>query len=116
MKITSAPGSPDDGFRWVLEVEKKSYDELGDSGMFQTLDSKLAAALSKAMTGELGRQVNLKKEQAARKEQCLKRRQIWSMFYDHDRVSQADGAILEFQGWLNVEVNDGDVRVFLDEW
>lgn len=71
-ELASASGSPDDGFRWVLEVEKNSYDELGDSGIFPTLGSKLAVALSKAMIGELGRQNNLREEQAARKEQYLK--------------------------------------------
>lgn len=58
-EFASAPGSLDDGVRWGLELEKKGYDELGDSGMFPTLDSKHEAALGKAMTGEPGRQNNL---------------------------------------------------------
>lgn len=56
----------------LLEVERTSYDELGVSGMSATLDSKLAAALSKTIIWELVRHINLKKEQAVRKEQYLK--------------------------------------------
>lgn len=70
--------------------------------MCPTLDPRLAAALRKAMTGELSRQINLRKEQAARKQQYLKGRQILSMLYDHYRVSEEDGAALEFQDLLNV--------------
>lgn len=111
-----ASGSPDDGLQWVLELGKKSYNELGDSGMFPTLDSKLAAALSKVMGGELGRQINLKKEQVARKQQYLKGRQIWSMLHDHYRVSETDCPILKFHDLLNVEMKGGDLRAFLNEW
>lgn len=63
-EIATASESPGDGFPLVLlDVEKHISDELGDSGV-PTLDYKLAAALSKVMTGELRRQINLKKEQA----------------------------------------------------
>lgn len=102
--IPSAPGSPDDGFRWVLKVEKKSYEDL-----FPTLDAKLAVALSKAMTGELGCQINLRKEHAAKKEQYLRGRHILSMLYDDHRVSETDGAILEFQDLFNVEMRWGEI-------
>lgn len=43
--VASVSGCLDDGSRWVLGLEKKLR-----------LDCKLAAALSKVMRGELGRQ------------------------------------------------------------
>lgn len=62
--------------------------------------------------GELGRHINLKKAQAARKEQRLKWRQILSLLYDHYRVSETDGAIHDFQDLLNAEMKGGDLRAF----
>lgn len=86
------------------------------SGSFPTLDAKLAAALSKVTTDELGRQINFKKEQAALHGNFLKGRQILSLLYEHYRVCETDGAILEFQDLLNIEMQGGGLRAFLNEW
>lgn len=64
-EVASALRCPDDGFRWILEVEKESYDDPQCRVHFPTLDTKLAAALSKAITGERCRQIKLEKEHAA---------------------------------------------------
>lgn len=37
--VASASGKPDEGFKWISEVENaKSIEELNDSGEFATLD------------------------------------------------------------------------------
>lgn len=31
-EVATASGSPEDGFRWILEVDRKSYHELSNNG------------------------------------------------------------------------------------
>ena len=75
-EIAGASGRPDAGFAWIMEVEKSKngIDDLHDSGHFPSLDAKLAASLSKALTGELARQINIVKEQKASEGLFLKGR------------------------------------------
>ena len=63
-EIAGASGDPQRGFAWIMEVEEAgvSLRTLEDSGLFPTLDAKLAAALSKAIHGEFARRVNVMKE------------------------------------------------------
>ena len=51
-EIAGASGKPDAGFAWIMEIEKtkNGIDDLRDSGPFPSLDAKLAASLSKALT------------------------------------------------------------------
>ena len=44
-EITAASGRGQEAFRWSLETESSSYSQLADSGRFESLDAKLAAAL-----------------------------------------------------------------------
>ena len=55
------------GFQWILTVEKPgaTLALLSDSREFPTVDSKLAAALSKAIHGEFARRINIMKEEQA---------------------------------------------------
>jgi hypothetical protein len=83
-EIAAASNKPEACFRWVLEAEAPTatYDLLADSGEFGTLDIKLAAALTKVATGEIGRKVTLAVETEAKPGRMLKGRQIycgWSM-------------------------------------
>lgn len=108
-ELASISRSPDEGSRWSLDVDKKSYTEFSNSGSFPNLVSVLAAASSSAMMGELGRDISLKKGQAVRKEQDLKGRQLLPLLYNHYRLSGTDGAIFEFQDPLNIEMKGGGI-------
>ena len=92
-EIAGASGKPDAGFAWIMEIEKtkNGIDDLRDSGPFPSLDAKLAASLSKALTGELARQINIVKEQKASEGLFLKGRQILFMVYQHYRISEPKG-------------------------
>ena len=80
--IAAASGKPDLGFAWIRKTEKATTaDDLQDSGTFPSLDAKLAAALSRILTGELARQINVIKEQKASEDLFLKGRQILYMIY-----------------------------------
>jgi hypothetical protein len=60
-EVTAAAGLGrcDAAVIWLLRVEKMSFRSLADSGNFESLDTKLAAALMKAQRGELGRQITI---------------------------------------------------------
>jgi hypothetical protein len=47
-EVAGASGDPDNGFKWITEVEGQGANlaHLYDSAPFQTLDAKLAASLT----------------------------------------------------------------------
>ena len=68
-----------------MEVESldATYDLLAESGEFMSLDVKLAAALSKLASGDLGRKLTQAKEVEAGRGKMLKGRQALWMVYEH---------------------------------
>ena len=84
-----ASGRPHKAFTWIWEVDKAtSIEDLVDSGDFETLDAKLAAALGKILHGELGRQINVLEEKvAATPGVMLKGRQLLFVLNDHFKVT-----------------------------
>ena len=63
---------------------------------FHTLDAKLAASLTKIMTGEFARQVYILMEESGSKGKFLKGRQILLLSYQHYQISEVDGQMLDF--------------------
>ena len=92
-EVASASGNPEMGFKWVLQAERPgiAMKDLYDSTPFALLDSKLAAALAKIMSGEFARQVNILKEECAAKDMLLKGRQVLLMLYRHYQISEVNG-------------------------
>ncbi len=117
-EVAGASGVPDEAFAWAMCVERPetTFDSLGESGAFASLDAKLAAALSKILQGELARQVNIRKEKMASTGRLMKGRQILWLLYQHFKISQAEGSLLEFQDLLNVKLQGDGLRTFLNDW
>jgi hypothetical protein len=103
-EVAGASGDPDQGFKWITEVEQPGANlaHLYISEPFHTLDAKLAAALTKIMTGEFARQVYILMEESAAKGLFLKGRQILLLFYQHYKISEVDGQMLDFQDLLAI--------------
>ena len=81
-EVCSASGNPDEAFKWIVRVEDRdaTFDEFGNSGGFVTLDTKLAAALSRGLPGDLARKVEHAKEKLTmERRMLLKGRQILFM-------------------------------------
>ena len=55
-EVAAASGRGDIGLTWIMEVEKEgaTFVSLADSGSFTTLDIKQSAALTNAITGDVG--------------------------------------------------------------
>ena len=60
-EITAASGRGEEAFHWAMAAKRPAatFDALHDSGGFDSLDAKLASALQKPATGELGRKITL---------------------------------------------------------
>ena len=60
-EVTAASGRGEAAFRWVKKTESPiaTFESFRDSDGFDSLDAKLAAALTKIATGELGRRRTL---------------------------------------------------------
>ena len=115
--VASASRDPNAAFLWVRDVENTvDRTSLGDSSGFSTLDSKLAAALAKVLTGALGRSIDVEKEKLAQDGRLMKGREILHVIYKHFKVSEAEGHILDFQDLIAVRMHGDDLRAFLDEW
>ena len=114
-EISGASGAPDQAFSWIMKVEREgiTVEELGDSEAFPSLDAKLAAALSRTLQGDLAQQVNLVKERHAGDGKFLKGRQILWYIHRHFKVSEADGALLDFDDLLHVQLHGDDLRSFM---
>ncbi len=68
---------------------------LSDSGLFQSLEMKVAAALSPLINGDLARQVTLKQEALAKEGRFLKGRQMAWMMFDHIQVDEVSSTLFE---------------------
>ena len=80
--IATASKSPAKAFIWAREVEKtfirgESSDKLNDPAPFRTLDTKLAHAMGKIISGELSRKLTLKRERAAAEDKLVTGREIF---------------------------------------
>ena len=70
------------------------------SGSRRSKNAKLAASLTKIMTGEFARQIYILMEESASKGKFLKGRQILLLLYQHYQISEVDGQMLDFRTYL----------------
>ena len=71
-----------EAFDWITEVENiASFEELGDSGNFPQLDTKLAAQLDKTLSGEFRNQIQVKEAECSKIGKKVTGRQITWMIY-----------------------------------
>ena len=116
--VASASRDPKAAFLWIRKVEASAAvpADLAETDGFATLDSKLASALRKVVTGSLGRSINVEKEKFASSGQMMTGRQILLMIYNHFRVTEVDNNILDLEDLIAVNMNNDDLRRFYDEW
>jgi hypothetical protein len=115
--VASASSNPDKIFVWISQVESaKSWKELNNSGEFASLDAKLATALGNILTGELARQINVVEERLALQMKMIKGRQIAWMIFEHFRITETEGAILEFEDLIAIELRGDNIKQFLNDW
>ena len=118
-EVAAASGVGEDAFKWILETEAPdaTFDGLSHSGRFPSLDSKLAAALAKAASGEIGRRITHATEIEARAGRMLKGRQCLLLIYEHYRINEEAGSLYELTDLMSVTLrHDGQLESFLNSW
>ena len=117
--VAAASITPDEAFVWICAVMKaKSYHELNDSGNFPALDALLSTEWDKILTGEFKNSVRVIEFQLLKNNIMLKGRQVTWLVFDHFRLSDVDGAMLNWDEILSLKLHmPGDnIKQFLNDW
>ena len=118
-EVVSASGRQDDALKWLMKAEAddatiESLKKPGSS--WASLDMKLATALTKACTGDIGNKIALASENAVKDGYVLRGRQIYRMVIDYFRVSEEQGALFDLTDLMSVRMSGGDLTSFLFSW
>ena len=107
----------DDAFGWISQVEKvATMDELSSSGDFTELDTLLAVEWDKILTGEFKKTVQIHEIRLAQEDKMIKGRQITWLVFDHFRLSDIDGALLNWSELVHVSLKGDNLKQFLNDW
>ena len=124
-EIKSFSDKPDAAWDWLMEVyntvdERKVLEErLSNPGKFTTLDTKLAAALTRSAKGDLANRIINYKEEKAKLGIQVRGRMILLMFDDYFKTSEEAGSLYRVEDLLNVvKVGDtvADLKRFINRW
>ena len=124
-EIKSCSDKPDAAWDWLMEVyntvdERKVLEErLSNPGKFTTLDTKLAAALTRSAKGDLANRIINYKEEKAKLGIQVRGRMILLMFDDYFKTSEEAGSLYRVEDLLNVvKVGDtvADLKRFINRW
>ena len=103
--IASASTKPNLAYQWICKAERAlSLEELEDDEGFETLSAKAATGFLNIVHGEFARQIENYEEELSKKEKMLNGRQMAFLVYEHYRISEVEGSILEFRDLLKVEL------------
>ena len=101
--VAAASVTPDQAFLWICAVTKaKSYQELSDSGDFSALDALLSTEWDKVLTGEFKNSVRVIELHLLKQGIMIKGRQVTWLVFDHFRLSDVDGAMLNWDEILGL--------------
>ena len=116
-QVAAASKYSEQAFAWITEVETaKSFEELADSGAFPQLDARLSSEIDSVLSGEFRKQVQVKETELSLKGKMIKGRQIAWMMYKHFKLSEVDGAMLEWEELLSVELKGDNLQQFENDW
>ena len=116
--VRAASDQPDEAFKWLLEVctKEATLESLRETGKFLTLGTKLLAALSKIVKGELGRRILNHKEVEASKGHAVRGRQVLLMFEQFFKTNEEAGSLYSVEDLLKVTLNSDDLSTFIHNW
>ena len=124
-EIKSHSDKPDAAWDWLMEVyntvDERSVleDRLSSPGKFTTLDTKLAAALTRSAKGDLANRIINYKEEKAKLGIQVRGRMIVLMFDDYFKTSEEAGSLCRVEDLLNVvKVGDtvAELKRFINRW
>ena len=89
---------------------------MADSGDFEELDARHSNALDVIIQGEFEKKVQVQEAEYSKEGLMLNGRQITLMFYEYFKVSKTDGAMLDWDELLSVELKGDNLQQFLSDW
>ena len=95
-----------DGWIW----NAKSFDDLVDSSDFDELDAKLSKDLDSISARYFDKSVHVKEAEYSKERRMVSGRQITWMIYQHFKVSETNGAMLDRDEFLSVELKGDNVQ------
>ena len=109
-EVVAASARPDDAFRWITSVNERATDaDLQDVRFpwmqptgFEPLDAKLAAALTKIISVDFARKVQVLKMNALEKGERVSGRQLLAAVDKHFKMTEANGAVFGVEHLLSV--------------
>ncbi len=112
--VAAAATDPQQAFAWVQLVEQptSSFNSLADSQGQVTLDAKLAAALTKIISGEFATQVVAFKEAEAGRGNLLKGRQLLFKLYEYFGIHETEDRIINLESLVALQLQGDDLRGF----
>ena len=117
--VAAASISPDPAFIWICYVmSAKSIDDLNDSGDFPALDALLSTEWDKILSGKFKKSVQVLEYELLKQQKMLKGRQITWLVFDHFKLSDVDGAMLNWDKIIRLKLHmPGDnIKQFLNDW
>ena len=78
---------------------------------FDTLDAKLAAALTNVCKGELSRKVILKTEEEAKAQRLIRGRQILWLIYEEYRINEEAGSLMNLSDLMKVVIKKDQSKI-----
>ena len=117
--VAAASITPDEAFIWICQVSSaKSIDDLAISGNFPALDALLSTEWDKILTGEFKKSVQVIEYDLLKQQKMMKGRQITWLVFDHFKLSDVDGAMLNWDEIIRLQLHmPGDnVKQFLNDW
>ena len=119
-EVTAASQRGDVCFDWIRKVEApdSTFEEFGDSGlMFQSIDAKIMAALTRLLKGELNRRVQQEINTAAKAGKQLKGRQALWIIYRYYATKDTVGVVYGIPDLMEVKwAGDKKSESFLNTW
>jgi hypothetical protein len=118
--VVAASGVVDDSaLAWIHEVESTSvtFESLGSSGLFPTLDSKLAVAISKISSGEFARRLGNLEELALENGRLVRGRQMLHMMYAEFALTTTGNIAFTLRDLFGLRLAGHDkLPAFLASW
>jgi len=123
-EVVSESSRPDDAFAWISAVKgTANHDDLQRANYpfskpigFETLDAKLASALSRIISGDFGRRAHVIKITAMETGKRLSGRQLLHAIDEHFRLTEADGAVFGMEHLLSVTMKHDSLERVIADW
>ena len=119
--INAASGRPDDdALQWALKCE--DFEGTPDSELsgvdpkFGLLDRRLSARLQMIATGELGRQITQKAEDALKTGRAVRGRELLRMIFQYYQTNRTADAVYNLTDLQKVRIVKGNIEGFQSTW